>query len=186
MNVKTRRAPLPALVLSLLVVITLSGCAQRASGTGTAESTVASSASNEGASSGAETPADAVKSFVTQVLRKQYVKACLATAPEGEVPEAERKKTCNSAKAKEALDSLRGMWAKPGVKLPPEAEVEVADVTENGDTAKVLDTAVTLDGRTLRELELIGASGDTESFNFSLDVQKVDDSWHVANWNIDF
>jgi hypothetical protein len=127
-----------------------------------------------------------VKSFVTQVLRKQYVKACLATAPEGEVPEAERKKTCNSAKAKEALDSLRGMWAKPGVKLPPEAEVEVADVTENGDTAKVLDTAVTLDGRTLRELELIGASGDTESFNFSLDVQKVDDSWHVANWNIDF
>ncbi|OXM64249.1 hypothetical protein CF165_27165 [Amycolatopsis vastitatis] len=79
---------------------------------------------------------------------------------------------------------MHDAWAKPGVELPPKGTVEVADVTAKGDRVTVPDTAVTLDGRTLRSLELVGATGDTGSFSLSLKVEKRGGAWYVTGFDL--
>jgi hypothetical protein len=113
------------------------------------------------ARSGAKTLRTALERWVTQILQEQYTEA-LASAK-----------------------SLREAWAKPGVKLPPQGKVEVAEVSAKGDEVTVPDTAVKLDGRTLRSLELIGATGDTGSFELSFKMQKHKGAWYVESFDLD-
>ncbi|KAA9159668.1 hypothetical protein FPZ12_019930 [Amycolatopsis acidicola] len=80
---------------------------------------------------------------------------------------------------------MHDAWAKPGVKLPPEGKVEVSGVTATGDKVTVPDTAVTVDGKSLHDLELIGSTGDVSSFKLSLETTKKDGAWYVSDWNID-
>ncbi|WP_236725307.1 hypothetical protein [Amycolatopsis orientalis] len=57
-------------------------------------------------------------------------------------------------------------------------------MTGDGPVITVPDTAITLDGRTLRSLELIGGSGDSKSFTLTLNVEKRDGAWYVADLNL--
>jgi hypothetical protein len=135
------------------------------------------------AASGAETPGVAVERWVTQILEERYTEACLSGAPllpAGQDAEA----LCKSPTALASAKSLREAWAKPGVELPPRGKVEVATVTAKGDKVTVPDTAVKLDGRTLRSLELIGATGDTGSFSLGLKVQKHAGAWYVTGFDL--
>ncbi|WP_235190973.1 hypothetical protein [Amycolatopsis rifamycinica] len=149
----------------------------------TSAASVPAPASTEEPASGARTPDAAVERWVTQILREQYKEACLSSAPAlpaGQDAEA----LCAKPRAAASARSLHDAWAKPGVKLPPEGKVEVATVTANGDKVTVPDTAVKLDGRTLRSLELIGATGDTGSFSLSLKVEKHAGSWYVTGFDL--
>jgi hypothetical protein len=133
--------------------------------------------------SGAETPEAAVERWVTQILEERYIEACLSGAPllpAGQDAEA----LCQSPAALSSAKSLREAWAKPGVDLPPQAKVAVATVPATGDKVTVPDTAVEVGGRTLRELELIGATGDTGSFSLSLKVQKHAGAWYVTGFDL--
>lgn len=47
------------------------------------------------------------------------------------------------------------------------AKVDVTGVAPESETVVVPDTAVRVDGQTLRSLELIGSTGDTESFGLT-------------------
>lgn len=69
-------------------------------------------------------------------------------------------------------------------RLAPDAEVEVDEVDTQGDTATVPDTSIRIGDKSLREIELIGSSGDTDSFQLSLQVQKQGGLWYVAGMNI--
>lgn len=149
----------------------------------TQEPAMTSGPSHPRSATGSETPEAAAESWVTQILGGHYAEACLASAPvasPGEDPEA----LCSSPDVLKTGESLREAWAKPGVKLPPQGKVDVTGVTGEGDKVTVQDTAITLDGRTLRSLALIGSSGDTTSFSLTLDVQKLDGSWYVGNLNL--
>jgi hypothetical protein len=131
------------------------------------------------------TASDAATYWITQVLESHYQRACLASAP-AVAPGQDPKKACPSNTFTSMAQSLHKAWAKPGVTLPPKGKVHVTATTlpSSEGTVVVPDTTVTLDGRTLRALELIGASGDIGSVSLSLDVREVDNTWHVSNWNI--
>ena len=57
-------------------------------------------------------------------------------------------------------------------------------VTAKGTEVTVPDTAVKLDGRTLRSLELIGATGDTGSFSLTFKMQKHEGAWYVQGFDL--
>lgn len=133
--------------------------------------------------SGAKTPATAVERWVTQILQEQYTEACLSSAPAMPAGQ-DAESLCKRSEASASAKSLREAWAKPGVELPPGGKVEVATVTAKGDKVTVPDTAVKLDGRTLRSLELIGATGDTGSFSLSFKVEKHAGSWYVTGFDL--
>ncbi|MEV4051922.1 hypothetical protein AB0J55_12130 [Amycolatopsis sp. NPDC049688] len=140
-------------------------------------------ASSAPAASGATSPGLAVERWVTQILQEQYTEACLSGAPAlpaGQDAEA----LCRKSQVAASARSLREAWAKPGVKLPPDGKVEAAAVPATGDKVKVPDTAVKLDGRTLRSLELVGATGDTGSFSLSLKVEKHAGAWYVTGFEL--
>ncbi|ANN15937.1 hypothetical protein SD37_09970 [Amycolatopsis orientalis] len=99
-------------------------------------------------------------------------------------PDQDPETSCNDPAVLETAKSLRDAWAKPGVELPPRGKVEVIGVTGDGPVITVPDTAITLDGRTLRSLELIGGSGDSKSFTLTLNVEKRDGAWYVADLNL--
>jgi hypothetical protein len=133
--------------------------------------------------SGAETPGAAVERWVTQILEERYTEACLSGAPllpAGQDAEA----LCRSPRALASAKSLRAAWAKPGVDLPPRGKVEVAAVPAQGGKVTVPDTAVKLDGRTLRSLELIGATGDTGSFSLGIKVVEHEGAWYVTGFDL--
>jgi hypothetical protein len=133
--------------------------------------------------SGAETHGAAVERWVTQILEERYEEACLSSAPV--LPAGQDAATlCKNPDVFKSAKSLREAWAKPGVKLPPAGKVAVTGVTAKGDKVTVPDTAITLDGRTLRDLELIGATGNTGSFSLTFSVQKHDGAWYVEGFNI--
>jgi hypothetical protein len=135
----------------------------------------------------AATASDAAVYWVTQILGSHYQRACLASAPGAAGPGQDPSRFCPSTVFTKMAQSLHKAWAKPGVTLPPNGTVQVTAVTmpSADGTVTVPDTTITLDGRTLRSLELIGASGDTGSVSLSLIVKKVGDDWHVSNWNVD-
>jgi hypothetical protein len=149
----------------------------------TPKSTDKSTPTSEKAS--ADTPAAAVETWVTQILQERYTEACLATAPA--MPKEQDPATvCNGPDVKQSLASLHEAWAKPGVKLPPEGKVKATGVTAQGETVTVPDTAISVDGRTLHDLALIGATGNVDSFSFSLEMQKRDGVWFVGDLHIKF
>ncbi|MFB9925009.1 hypothetical protein ACFORO_26595 [Amycolatopsis halotolerans] len=133
--------------------------------------------------SGAPTYQVAVERWVTQILQKHYAKACLSSAPV--LPPGKDAKTlCKSPEALKAAESLHDAWAKPGVPLPPQGKVTVDEVSASGDQVTVPDTAVKLDGRTLRSLELIGSTGNTGSFSLTFKVQKHEAAWYVQGFDL--
>ncbi|MBB1152520.1 hypothetical protein H4281_05215 [Amycolatopsis sp. DR6-1] len=79
---------------------------------------------------------------------------------------------------------MHDAWAKPGVTLPPQGKVTVDEVSTSGDQVTVPDTAVKLDGRTLRSLELIGSTGNTSSFSLAFKVQKHEGAWYVQGFDL--
>ncbi len=126
-----------------------------------------------------------MKRFVTEVLHGNYSGLCMSNAP---VLPAEQDPAafCAQPMVQKSMTSLHDAWAKPGVKLPPEGKVEVAvPGGQNGDTVEVPDSAITLDGRSLRDLELIGSSGNTGSFALTLEATKKDGRWYVKSWDIE-
>lgn len=134
---------------------------------------------------GSAKPGETVKNFVTGVLHGNYTELCTANAPvlpAGQDPAA----FCAQPALQKSMGSLHNAWAKPGVKLPPEGKVEVdVPAGKNGDTVEVPDSAVKLDGRSLRDLELIGSSGNTSSFALTLEAKKKDGRWYVSSWEIE-
>ncbi|MTD55816.1 hypothetical protein GKO32_17810 [Amycolatopsis sp. RM579] len=85
----------------------------------------------------------------------------------------------------DAVKQLHEAWAtKQGVKLPPEVKVTVNDVKGQDGKATVPDTDIKVGDKTLRDIELIESTGDTSSFQLSLQVQKKDDLWYVAGMDI--
>jgi hypothetical protein len=134
--------------------------------------------------SGAETLQGALERWVTQILQEQYTEACLSGAPV--LPAGQDAETlCKKPELLASAKSLREAWAKPGVKLPPEGEVEVTGVTAKGNEMTVPDTAVKLDGRTLHSLELIGATGDTASFSLTFKMEKHEGAWYVQGFDLE-
>ncbi|MEU8632812.1 hypothetical protein AB0C38_11635 [Amycolatopsis sp. NPDC048633] len=135
--------------------------------------------------SGAVTLEAALERWVTQILQEKYTEACLSGAPV--LPAGQdAEKLCKSPTALGSAKSLREAWAKPGVKLPPQGEVEVTEVAAKGTEVTVPDTAVKLDGQTLRSLELIGATGDTGSFSLTFKMQKHEGAWYVQGFDLKF
>lgn len=185
------------IVMPVLAVI-LAGCGSQSP---TAGNDVGPTASTEGTSDstpssapttpsdvpkrGAAEPDEAVKVFVTRVLNERYTKACMASAPV--LPTGrEAAAFCAQPMVRKSLTALHDSWAKPGVTLPPEGKLAVTVEGEPASgTITVPDTAVTLDGRSLRELELIGSSGDTDSFRLSFDVEQKDGRWYVESWDVE-
>ncbi|MFD2466296.1 hypothetical protein [Amycolatopsis silviterrae] len=147
--------------------------------------TASSAPKTSEAKPGAPTYQVAVERWVTQILQKHYAKACLSSAPV--LPPGQDAKTlCKRPEAQKSAESLHDAWAKPGVALPPQGKVTVDEVSATGDQVTVPDTAVKLDGRTLRSLELIGATGNTGSFSLTFKVQKHEGAWYVQGFDIDF
>ncbi|WP_410643625.1 hypothetical protein [Amycolatopsis sp. lyj-346] len=178
---------LPAVVMGLTACGSagVSGAAAPVASASASPANVSPQTTQAQPASGAETPEAALKSWVTQVLQKQYKEACLSGAPV--LPPGQDAETlCASPKALASVKSLHEAWAKPGVKLPPEAEVEVSEVTAKGNEVTVPDTAVKVDGQTLRSLELIGATGDTGSFSLSFKMQKHEGAWYVQDFDLKF
>lgn len=181
-------------VLVSAMAFGLAACGSSVAGTGVAASSGGTSptatpptgtSKSSSANASADSPAAAVESWVTQILQKRYTEACLASAP-AMAPDQDAETVCNGPEAKKTLESLHEAWAKPGVKLPPQAKVKATGVTPQGDTVTVADTAISVDGRTLHELALIGASGNVESFSVSLELKKRNGTWHVGDLHIKF
>lgn len=149
----------------------------------TAEPTSSDSANQP---AGGDTPADAVATWVTHILLEEYTEACVLTATVASEETGQDAETlcASDGDAIQAMTQLHEGWAKPGITLPPDAKVEVTEVDAQGDTATVPDTSVMVGDVSLRELELIGATGDTDSFELSLQVRKQDGSWYVAGMNM--
>jgi hypothetical protein len=193
-TVRNSRLPLYCVVLSGIlfggVGCTIDGSATAAATPAT--STTASGSTETGAGTDTSTsgnngatPARAVTYWVTQLLEGHYRQVCLASAPAA-APGQDPQQACANPQFTTAATSLRSAWAKPGITLPPKSAVKVtAPARQNGDgTATIPDTSITVDGHTLRSLELIGASGDTSSFSLSFVVQKVGRKWVVSKWNM--
>ncbi|MEA5360365.1 hypothetical protein VA596_12530 [Amycolatopsis sp., V23-08] len=141
------------------------------------------SSSPQTSQAGAGTLQAALESWVTQILTEQYTEACLSSAPV--LPAGQDAETlCKNPDALASAKSLHEAWAKPGVKLPPEGKVEVSKVAAKGTEVTVPDTAVKVDGRTLRSLELIGATGDTDSFSLTFKMQKHEGAWYVEGFDL--
>ncbi|MEV4052819.1 hypothetical protein AB0J55_16680 [Amycolatopsis sp. NPDC049688] len=57
-------------------------------------------------------------------------------------------------------------------------------MTPKDGKAIVPDTAVKLDGRTLRDLELVGTTGDTGSFSLGIKVAEHEGAWYVTGFDL--
>jgi hypothetical protein len=119
-------------------------------------------------------------------MLEEYTEACVlsATVSADETGQDTEAMCASEGDAIQAMNQLHEAWVKPGVTLPPDAKVEVDEVDVQGDTATVPDTSVRVGDVSLREIELIGSSGDTDSFELSLQVQKQDGSWYVAGMDM--
>ncbi|MGW4394989.1 hypothetical protein ACWEHA_06830 [Amycolatopsis nivea] len=181
MTARTLAALAPAILLSLAAC----GSTDVAGtpGPATPPPSTAPQPSEAEPASGAPTYQTAVEGWVTQILQKHYEKACLSSAPV--LPPGKDAKTlCKSPSALKSAKSLHEAWAKPGVTLPPQGKVTVDKVSATGDEVTVPDTAVKLDGRTLRSLELIGSSGNTSSFSLTFTVRKHEGAWYVQGFDL--
>jgi hypothetical protein len=179
---------LTATVVALAVVVT--GCQSKGAtwtGAGSTQATAEStSPENTNESAGAGTPADAVAVWVTHVLQEEFTEACrLSATVSAEETGQDAETLCASGgDGIQAMTQLHEAWVKPGVALPPDVQVEVDEVEAQGDTATVPDTSIRIGDMSLHEIELIGATGDTDSFQLSLQVQKQDGAWYVAGMDM--
>lgn len=181
----TARRPLAKWLITLLpaTVLTLVACGSTNPVAEPAASPPAGTPQPSVSQAGAETPQAALERWVIQILEERYVEACLSSAPV--MPTGQNAATeCEDPKVIKSAKSLREAWAKPGVKLPPQGKVEVTAAAAKGDKITVPDTAVKLDGRTLRSLELIGSSGDTDSFSLTFTLQKHNGAWYVQGFEL--
>ncbi|WP_244180054.1 hypothetical protein [Amycolatopsis pretoriensis] len=157
-------------------------CTAETVGTGVPAPAALSSAvtsAGEVAASAARTPEAAVTGWVTQILKEDYAAACRSSAAGTPDPE----KLCASdGKAVKTLGKLHEAWAKPGVDTGAAVETERVEVT--GDTATAPDTSIKIGGKSLRELELVGSSGDTSSFRLTLKLTKKDGAWYVSDFEL--
>ncbi|WP_245617141.1 hypothetical protein [Amycolatopsis taiwanensis] len=143
------------------------------------------SSNNTDSAGGARTPGEAVSAWVTQILQEEYTKACQSSAVVAAEAGQDPATMCESGGgAVSSMKHLHDAWAKPGITLPPAAKVKVDDVDPKGDTATVPDTSIKLGDKSLRDLELIGSSGDTSSFRLDLQVVKKDGAWYVGGMDI--
>ncbi|MET8850812.1 hypothetical protein [Amycolatopsis sp. NPDC004625] len=186
---RTRKAPVPGGILLPWVALLATACAPAsvagsASPATTGPVTPAAPASPVRPASGAGTPGGAVERWVTQILQERYTEACLSSAPVLLPAGQDAETLCRKPEVLASAKSLHEAWAKPGVTLPPAGKVEVAPVKQAGDRITVPDTAIKLDGRTLRSIELVGATGDTGSFSLSLKVQRHAGSWYVTGFDL--
>lgn len=170
-------------VAAAALTLGLSACQSQTTGAAAgpvvAPPSVSASAAGSGDSSRADTPGAAVSAWVTQILEEKYAEACKAS-----VAVAKPSTSCaGENQVIRTFQQLHTAWAKPGVALPPKAKVDVAKVDAKGDTATVPDTSIKVDGRTLHDLELIGATGNTSSFKLELKVQKKNAVWYVSDLN---
>ncbi|MFD2420555.1 hypothetical protein [Amycolatopsis pigmentata] len=187
MEIKGIKATGGLAAMATMLTLGLSACQQHTEGA--ANPVAASSSANTSAaapsskaSSQAATPGDAVSAWVTQVLQEKYVDACKTS-----VAIVAPSTSCTDDGNNDVISAFKHLheaWAKPGVTLPPKGKVEVAKIDAKGDSATVPDTAVKVDGKTLRDLELIGSSGNTSSFKLDLKTQKKDGVWYVSDMHI--
>ncbi|MFJ1768086.1 hypothetical protein ACIOD2_47755 [Amycolatopsis sp. NPDC088138] len=176
---------LPAVVMGLTACGSagVSGSAVPVTSPSASPATAPPQTSQAQPASGAETLQTALEHWVTQILQEQYTEACLSSAPV--LPAGQDAETlCKNPEALASAKSLHEAWAKPGVKLPPQGKVEVTKVAAKGNEVTVPDTAVKLDGRTLRSLELIGATGDTDSFSLTFKMEKHEGAWYVQGFDL--
>lgn len=130
----------------------------------------------------ATTPAAATAAWVSAVLENRYDAACELMVDEGtEPPQRVSPEMCTQAGS--TLDGLREAWRKDVVTLP--AQVTVADITPQGQTALVPDTDVHVNGHSLRDLQLIGATGGG-SFQLNLALRQLGAAWFVSDVNMSF
>jgi hypothetical protein len=196
MAARKKRVPQWGWVAAVVVTlaVTVSACqsklATRSGDAGPAESTSVSteptSSGDASRPAGADSSADAVAVWVTHIMLEEYTEACwLSATVAAEETGQDAETVCASGGSGiEAATQLHEAWVKPGVALPPDAKVEVDDVDAQGDTATVPDTSIRVGDKSLREIELIGSSGDTDSFQLSLEVQRKDGLWYVAGMHI--
>lgn len=148
-------------------------------------SSAPASSGGPNSSGGAKTPGAAVSTWVTQVLREDYVKACLSSAVvEAQAGQDPATLCASGGAAVSSMKRLHDAWAKPGIALPPAAKVKVDNVDTQGDTATVPDTSIMVGDKSLHELELIGSSGNTSTFQLKLQVVKKDGAWYVGDMEI--
>jgi hypothetical protein len=181
------RVPRTGWLAAALVVLAVTACQSKATASrGAPEPVESTSSDSANQPAGGDTPADAVATWVTHIMLEEYTEACVlsATVAADETGQDTETMCASEGDAIQAMTQLHEAWAKPGVTLPPDAKVEVDEVDVQGDTATVPDTSVMVGDVSLRELELIGSSGDTGSFELSLQVQKQDGSWYVAGMDM--
>lgn len=131
------------------------------------------------------TPASALKYWVTQVLEQHYTEACEATAPAA-APGQDPKTVCGSPDATRIGTQLHQAWTKPGVNLPPAGKVKVkAPASPQGNELTIPDNAVTVGGKSLHDIELIGPGGaTTTSFSMTFTLKKIDNTWVVGDFHL--
>ena len=141
-----------------------------------------STTTNSGSTgSGASSPKAVVIAMVTDILETHYTEACMLNLPPAGMDIATE---CKKTEVTSALKQLHEAWAKPGVTLPPQSQVDVTKITTSGDSGSVQDTAITVDGHTLHDLMLIGSTGDTSGFSMQVTVKKKDSRWYIGDLNM--
>lgn len=186
---RVARAGLLAVAGAVLLPVS-AACTAETVGTGVPAPAAVSSAAapvpssaGEVAASAARTPKAAVTGWVSQILTEDYAAACRSSAAVAAAGTADPEKLCASdGKAVKTLGKLHDAWAKPGVDTG--AAVEAEGVEVNGDTATASDTSIKIGGRSLRELELVGSTGDTGSFRLTLKLTKKDGAWYVSDFEL--
>jgi hypothetical protein len=165
--------------LSAAALLGAASCASSSAGTGKAASnpTTTAATTTASAADARTTPAGTVSAWVADVIENRLDAACALMAQNGKAATGNQ---CTQGAT--AFQSLRSAWTKNVVTLPP--KVTVSKVSVSGDSGTVADTDVTVDGHTLRALELIGASGQTGSFSLTLSLQRLSTGWYVSNLNI--
>lgn len=166
--------------LSTAVLLGAVACSSSTTSAGTAPTSggTTGGASTEAAAAASHaSPANAVAAWVADVIENHYPAACALMAENGKTASA-----AECAQGAPEFDSLRQAWTKNVVTLPP--KVTVAHVKSTSGGASVVDSDVLVDGHTLRDLELIGASGQTGSFSLTLDLQPLNGGWYLSNVDI--
>ncbi|WP_174505116.1 hypothetical protein [Streptacidiphilus carbonis] len=134
---------------------------------------------------GAGSPTLAVQGWIAAVAEQKHTAACALMLEPGSDGALHPISNAQCTQGAKALDSLRTAWVKGPTALPPKVSV-TAFSSSTATTAVVSDTAVLLNGRSLRTLELIGStvpSGGT--FELSLGLSKYRSGWYVSALNMD-
>lgn len=181
LRVTSLLALLPSVLLSAVACggVSMSGTA---AGSSPAVTGARASSALPGAvdSTDVATPEALMISFITDVLRRDYQRACLlSVAPKG----VDGAAACAKPAATSTLMALHDAWAKPGIPLPPASRVTVSGITTSGESATVSDTAIAVDGRTLNALTLIGSTNAT-GFHLKWSLSRMGGQWYIEQMDL--